>query len=156
MYFIFRHCIVDGREVTEQKITINENEFSDATKWTKCPVPHLLNIPLVVKRVGPSPNIQDNELAVFLMVDPATGFAPPKWQSKLGRLMFARTDKQPFTSSMFWSVYSYIFDLMDLYADGEIQNIRKNKLNPKAFERYREQDLRIQGQYKAQTAQLNN
>jgi hypothetical protein len=147
-------CLVDGDQVIEQQIAIKGNELTDRTIWHICRVPTMLGVPLVVKRLGPSTNIQDREIAVFMMVDPVTGFAPLPWQSgahqKLGRLLFAFADGRPLSFNMVWSVYSYIYDLMDLYSDGKEDYVQRNKLNPSAFNKYKKEEERMQANYQRQ------
>ena len=153
-------CLVDGDQVTENKISIKENELADRTIWHVCIVPGMLGVPLVVKRVGPSTQVFNREIAVFMMVDPVTGLAPSPWMSgghqKLGRLLFAFSDGKSLSSSLFWSVYSYIYDLMDYYSDGREDYVQNNKLNPREFNKYREAEKRMQADYQRQTQSLIN
>ncbi len=152
-------CLVDGDTVTEQMITIRDNELSDRSLWHVCKVPTMLGVPLLVKRDGPSFQNRDREIAVFMMVDPVTGMAPNQWQSgahqKLGRLLFVLDDGANLASSLVWSVYSYIYDLMDLYSDGREDYVQRNKLNPREFNKYKEAEERMQAQYQQQIRNLH-
>ena len=51
------------------------------------PVPGLIEIPLVLHRVGTQSTNRadlDNQIATYLNLDSETGFAPPAWQSYVG------------------------------------------------------------------------
>ena len=145
-----RVCLVDGAKVSEESVSLEQKDLADRTIWHKCVVPTMLGVPLVVKRVGPSKEKQNREIAVFMMVDPVTGLAPLQWMSsahqKLGVLMFARTDGLDLNSNFFWTVYSYIYELMDLYGDGREDYVQKHKLNPLAFNDFKAKEEEMQRQ----------
>jgi hypothetical protein len=69
---------------------------SSSGGWRKCPVPALLGIPLAMKQLAPTtaatrPTFE--QPAVFMLIDPRNGFAPPDVQlNGLGEVLLARTD----------------------------------------------------------------
>ena len=50
--------------------------------WEDCPVPSMLGIPLMAKPMRPYPSgrVPQQQFAVFMMVEPNSGLAPPNWQ----------------------------------------------------------------------------
>jgi len=114
-------------------------------------------VPLKVKRLKRHQSKKPNrEVAIFLMVEPVSGLAAPKWQMGCGIVAFAREDKSDFTVDLFWDVYSYIYHLMAFYGDYEFnyQEFKNEKLNQKAFHYYQKQEHQIQEDYKRQCAQF--
>jgi hypothetical protein len=69
---------------------------NSSSGWRKCPVPTLLGIPLAMKQLAPTtaatrPTFE--QPAVFMLIDPLSGFAPPDVQiNGLGEVLLARTD----------------------------------------------------------------
>ncbi len=133
-------CIVDGVKVTE---AIRKISDLDVGNWYACPVPALLGVPLMVKRLRPSDAIENHEPAVFMMVTIKTGLAPSEWMSnafqKLGQLEFKRKDNIDLTSQMWWDLYDYIFGvLMDAYGDYDMgclpESMKTKLINRKAFQ----------------------
>jgi hypothetical protein len=60
------------------------------------PVPALIEIPLVLHRVGTQSQTRaglDNQIATYLNIDSKSGFAPPAWRSYVGTVLVARKDK---------------------------------------------------------------
>ena len=104
--------IVNGDKVSEEPLAFSQILNGH---WEKCTVPAMLGVPIQVMRLRAYNIVPYREIAVFMMVDPVTGFAPPEWSSNLGVLAFIRTDHKEFKMDLFWSLYSYIFGpLMDL------------------------------------------
>ena len=144
-------CIVDGDKAIDSTISTIDNNLSDRKIWYKCKAPTLIGIPLVVKRLGPSPQERKREVSVFLMIETSDGLAPMPWQSnahqKLGRLMFARTDGVDFDCEMFWSLYSYIFHLMDYYGNGQDEYVANTMFTADEFYKYKSEEDKIQADY---------
>jgi hypothetical protein len=90
----------DGVDLTaEQLLELASSSSRSSSGWRSCPVPELLGIPLVMKQLAPTtaanrPTFE--QPAVFLLMDPVTGFAPPEVQMNgLGEVLLARTDGEP-------------------------------------------------------------
>ena len=84
-------CVVDGSQVKEE---LHNLEDVQEGEWYACPVPTLLGVPLMVRSMGPSVD-QNNQISVYMMIDPETGFAPPEWLALPDmhrKLMFKRGD----------------------------------------------------------------
>jgi hypothetical protein len=114
-------------------------------------------LPLKVKRLPRKQYQRPNrEVAIFMMVEPVTGLAAPKWQTGCGIVAFAREDKSNFTVDLFWDLYSYIYHLMDFYGEDDFnyQRFKKERLNEKAFKYYQKQEHQIQENYQRQLAQF--
>ena len=111
------YMVLDGPVACQERLPLVELNFS----WEKCPAPVLLGVPLMVKSIrrysGASPKFQP---AVFMMIDPETGFAPPEWQlgphCNRGMLGFAREDRTSLTCEDWVVLYDYIYGLMDVYS----------------------------------------
>lgn len=132
--------VVEGTFTRDEAMT--RSELNSLT-WEVCQVPTMLGVGLKVARLSPSHSYDcSREVGIFMMVEPETGLAPPRWQVRpftqptLGTLVFARTDNADFSSEVFWQLYDYIFGtLMDIYSDfgGEAA---KNKINLQSFARF--------------------
>ncbi|KAH6874065.1 hypothetical protein B0T10DRAFT_533095 [Thelonectria olida] len=62
------------------------------------PVPGLIEIPLILRRVGTQSTYRadlDNQIATYLNINSESGFAPPAWQSYVGTVLVARKDEKP-------------------------------------------------------------
>lgn len=97
--------------VTAEAVDLTAEQVQELTNsssgWRKCQVPALLGVPLAMKQLAPTtaatrPTFE--QPAVFLLMDPRSGFAPPDVQQNgLGEVLLARTDgertaqHQPYT-----------------------------------------------------------
>lgn len=83
-----------GFKASDAQLSTRDSQFTD--KWMQCPVPNLLGVPLVMKQLAPTTTATrpDNESpAVYLMIDPVSGFAPNWIQlNGLGEVLLARSD----------------------------------------------------------------
>eukprot|EP00741_Cyanophora_paradoxa_P018080 tig00021037_g17457.t1 len=84
------------------------------------PVLHLLGVPVRVAREAdhshlPRTGRLDNQMATFFMIEPVSGFAPPKWESNVGDAFVFRTDGKPFTVDHAWCLWDYFNSLLDVY-----------------------------------------
>lgn len=78
--------------------------------WVRCAVPALLGLPLAYRRMGFGQQLDNEQLAVLLCIDPITGLAPAEIQANgLGTVLVARTDGKDFTTDvneqLFWGAY---------------------------------------------------
>ncbi|KAI9098747.1 hypothetical protein DFS34DRAFT_87995 [Phlyctochytrium arcticum] len=116
---------------------------NDWNGWDVCPVPALLGFPLMakphVRNFGPG-GMPYQQIAVYMMVEPATGFAPPKWalgpHCNKGVVGFARRDHKPFTVEEFYELYDFITDLMDEYSENPAAAQRK--LTPEHYKKFQD------------------
>eukprot|EP00747_Dinoflagellata_sp_TGD_P070917 gnl/TRDRNA2_/TRDRNA2_156803_c0_seq1.p1 gnl/TRDRNA2_/TRDRNA2_156803_c0~~gnl/TRDRNA2_/TRDRNA2_156803_c0_seq1.p1 ORF type:complete len:299 (+),score=46.88 gnl/TRDRNA2_/TRDRNA2_156803_c0_seq1:57-953(+) len=80
----------------------------------------LIGVPLNIARVEPDRVLNDgadydNQWATFLMIDPASGFAPDDWQAYVGPVVVWRPDGKNFTADDMCLVHEFISDLLDCY-----------------------------------------
>lgn len=86
--------------------------------WQRCPVPTMLGQPLAVKQLGCKQQHSNEQLAVFLCVDPDTGLAPAKVQTcGMGPTLVARSDGKDFTIGEMMALHSYIEHLKSIWPD---------------------------------------
>lgn len=138
--------IVLGMEAVSNSVSADE---LDKGNWEKCVVPAMLGEPLMVRVLGYPKKKPSNELAIFLMVEPVSGLAAPKWQMQVGRVEFARCDKTDLDVQTFWDLYSYIYHLMDYYGNSgfNYSSFKSRHLIPKSYHKYRDQEHEIQRRY---------
>ena len=102
------------------------------------PVAALLGLPLVVARTC-SYDSGDNQPITYLMIDAVTGFAPARWQSKVGACTVLRSDGGHYTKGDHSHVHDYFDMLLDMWPEGTPTEY----LNPRTFQEFvrdREQD----------------
>ena len=100
------------------------------------PVPALIEIPLVLHRVGTRSTNRadlDNQIATYLNIDADTGFAPPAWQSHVGTVVVARKDKKPLLPTHLEGVWMYCDRILDLFGEGDIP---RRLYNRQAFQKW--------------------
>lgn len=101
------------------------------------PVPGLIEVPLVLYRVGTqSANQADlnNQIATYLNIDAESGFAPPEWQSHVGTVIVARKDRKPLLPQHLEGVWMYCDHILDLSGEGE--GAPRRLYNRQAFEKW--------------------
>ena len=90
------------------------------------PVPALLGIPLHVTRVRPRPPELvdradfDNQWATWMMIEPVSGFAPPRWQAHVGPVVVWRPDGVAVSSHDMCLLNDFLSALLDRYSDGDV------------------------------------
>lgn len=79
--------------------TLTAEQVASMPRWRKCPVAHLLGIPLALKQLGPGRREPSNQcLATFMLVSPTTGMAPTDVQVQaVGPVLLACTDGHDLT-----------------------------------------------------------
>lgn len=101
------------------------------------PIPRLIEVPLVFYRVGTrSANRADldNQIATYINIDAASGFAPPEWQSFVGTVIVARKDKKPLLPHHLEGVWMYCDYILDIFGEGE--GAPTQLYNRRAFEEW--------------------
>ncbi|KJZ70619.1 hypothetical protein HIM_10007 [Hirsutella minnesotensis 3608] len=86
------------------------------------PIPALIEVPLVLHRVGTESVNQvdlDNQIATYLNIDANSGYAPPEWQSHVGTVVVARKDRRPLLPQHLEGVWMFCDHVLDLFGDGE-------------------------------------
>ena len=86
------------------------------------PVPALIEVPLVLYRVGTASAYRadlDNQIATYLNIDADSGFAPPAWQSHVGTVIAARKDKKPLLTHHLEGLWMYCDRILDYFGEGE-------------------------------------
>ena len=92
-------------------------------KTTPVPISQKIGFPLFVQRPekksvrGP---LADNPHATWLMIDPATGFAPAEWQGGVGNVIVARADGKPLETKTLGAITDYISNILDAFGDGVV------------------------------------
>ena len=103
----------------------------DHSMFTECnpsgnsPVMNLVGVPLVVKKTKPYTDLSswgatDNQKATYLMIEAASGFAPPQWQSNVGPVLVYRPGGLNLGYHDMWAIHSFLSKLLDRYGDGEM------------------------------------
>ncbi|KAJ5703648.1 hypothetical protein N7493_011573 [Penicillium malachiteum] len=86
------------------------------------PVLFLLEFPLAIYRVPTRDNgthgCLDNRAITCLNMAPATGIAPPNWQSGIGTVILARKDKKDITPEHYEGIWMYCDYIRDYFGDG--------------------------------------
>mmetsp|Transcript_15640 Transcript_15640/g.46362 ORF Transcript_15640/g.46362 Transcript_15640/m.46362 type:complete len:406 (-) Transcript_15640:84-1301(-) len=94
-------------------------------------VPGLLGLPLLIlqkrSRRASRCEVTDNEAVTAMCVHPATGFAPPRWQARVGPCTVARADGQPFTVDDAVVLDAYLSYLIERWPD---EPPTKHQLSP--------------------------
>lgn len=101
------------------------------------PVPALIEVPLVLHRVGTLSANQadlDNQIATYLKIDADSGFAPPAWQSHVGTIVVARKDRKPLLPQHLEGVWMYCDHILNLFGEGE--GAPRRLYNRQAFEKW--------------------
>ena len=84
----------------------------------------------------------NRNVAIYLLVDPDTGLANKNWidffKKGNGILGFGYSTYSAFRKMDFWNLYSFIYDLMDLYAEQQSHFIKEHKLTAKQFELHKQ------------------
>ncbi|KAF9523473.1 hypothetical protein CPB83DRAFT_862750 [Crepidotus variabilis] len=84
--------------------------------------PILIYCPLIHSKVTDRP-MGDNELAVYLRIEPSDGFAPPKWQvHNPGDCFVVRRDKKPLSKDLVQTMFAYHSDLLDWYFEEQMES----------------------------------
>lgn len=100
------------------------------------PVPSLLEIPLVIHRVGTHSEDEadlDCQIATYLNIHPVSGFAPEQWLSRVGTCVVARKDGKPLKVEQLDMVWTFIDEVLDKYG-GEGPERARQEWNKKAFQ----------------------
>ena len=133
-YKFIHICLVDGSNVQEE---IYQNYDINFNNWQNVELPSILDEPLKVKIFNKPKSDHNRNVAIYLLVNPNSGLAEKKWidffKNSIGILGFAYSSYKAFRKTDFWILYSYIYDLMDLYADNKIQYIKENRLTKCSF-----------------------
>ncbi|KAJ5924118.1 hypothetical protein N7466_008305 [Penicillium verhagenii] len=86
------------------------------------PVPALLDLPVVIHRVGSRSNGQhnylDNQPITYINIEADSGFAPPKWQSGIGTVIIARKDKKDLSPEHYEAIWMYCDYILDWFGEG--------------------------------------
>ncbi|KAL0071139.1 hypothetical protein AAF712_001698 [Marasmius tenuissimus] len=95
--------------------------------WTKgsvSPVSQIVGVPLLIYREleeleleSPNDPNRDNQAATFLMIDPQTGFASPRWQKNVGPVTVARGDHKPLSKIALEMIWMYCDRILDVFGD---------------------------------------
>lgn len=99
--------------------------FSEASSAGTAPVMDLFGVPLVIQQIPPVVPLRervdyDNQWATFFMIDPVTGFAPPKWQSFIGPVLVYRPEGMHLSMDDICVLNDVIYRLLDKYGDGDV------------------------------------
>uniref|UniRef100_A0A383WMD6 Uncharacterized protein n=1 Tax=Tetradesmus obliquus TaxID=3088 RepID=A0A383WMD6_TETOB len=135
--------------VTAEAVDLTAEQVQELTNsssgWRKCQVPALLGVPLAMKQLAPTtaatrPTFE--QPAVFLLMDPRSGFAPPDVQQNgLGEVLLARTDGKDYTVTELWQLHEYNCHLMNRWGDWledgmdspDVQEELQEALSPQGF-----------------------
>ncbi|KAH7132572.1 hypothetical protein B0J11DRAFT_230859 [Dendryphion nanum] len=130
------HCRKDGGGWIGTKIPNNHVIFNSYVM----PVPGLLEIPLVIHRVGTQSLDQadlDCQIATYLNIHPVTGLAPTQWLSNIGTCVIGRKDRKPLSPQHLELVYMFIDGLLDDFGDVGPEKARE-AMTRERFEKFAE------------------
>ncbi len=119
-------------------------------KSTAVPISQKIGFPLLVQRQqeksvrGP---LGDNPHATWLMIDPATGFAPAEWQSGLGNVVIARADGKALETATLGAITDYISDIMEAFENGV--GAAQRYYNRERLDKYIADHLKMQQEFKS-------
>lgn len=88
------------------------------------PVLKKVGVPLLVyKHPRPADQVYeqaqlDNQKTTYLMIEPASGFAPERWQKNIGTVTVIRADHKPLTKEEIEVLWMYCDHLLELFGDG--------------------------------------
>ncbi|KLO09176.1 hypothetical protein SCHPADRAFT_879660 [Schizopora paradoxa] len=76
----------------------------------------------------------DNQSVTYLMIDPETTVAPPRWQQGIGRVTVVRQDKKPLSSLNMEKLWAYCYRILDGfdYRGGP----PRHRYSPDAYEKW--------------------
>jgi hypothetical protein len=76
---------------------------------------------------------------MWIMIDPASGNAPPRWQSTIGPVLLAKMDGTHLRADDVAMLTDYIGDLLDCYGEGGLDGASvRERLRPAALREYME------------------
>lgn len=124
--------------------------------FDSAPVPVSLRFgfPLVVARTGTAASRaygMDNPHATWLMIDPATGLAPPEWQAGVGDVFVARKDGEPLSVAMLAAVTDYVSDILDAFGNENSRRVAELYSREK-FDRFLRNHVDMQQDYQTMQA----
>lgn len=128
----------------------------DQQPGSEAPLPAVLGIPLIFRRFPSAqfgttrPDGLDNQIATYLNIELASGFAPAAWQSGVGTVLVARLDKKPLLEQHLEGLWMYCDRVLDIFGDG--CGAPRHLYNRPAFEkwwaRYAEEARGYRGDWK--------
>lgn len=104
------------------------------------PVAHMFGVPLMISRVAPvralvSQADHDNQHTTWFMIEPKSGFAPPRWQTYVGPTVLFLADGRDLTPDDVSFLNSVFSSVLDDYGDGDV--VPERDFTPAAFARWR-------------------
>lgn len=128
----------------------------DQQPGSEAPLPAALGIPLIFRRLPSAqfgtarPDGLDNQIATYLNIELASGFAPAAWQSGVGTVLVARRDRKPLLEQHLEGLWMYCDRVLDIFGDGG--GAPRHLYNRPAFEkwwaRYAEEARGYRGDWK--------
>ncbi|KAI0702302.1 hypothetical protein BC835DRAFT_1411127 [Cytidiella melzeri] len=118
--------------------------------WTTgaiSPLSQIVGLPLLIHRELEEVPVnvrndadKDNQAVTYLMIDPETGYAPPRWQKNIGPVTIVRADHKPLTPVAFEMIWMFCDRVLDRFGDGPefaMRLYKKEEFN-KFCEQYKE------------------
>ena len=140
------HSVADGGVRYSEFLVPREDPIF---KTTLVPVSQKIGFPLLVQRPekksvrGPP---GDNPHATWLMINPATGFAPADWQSGVGNVIVARADGKALETATLGAITDYVSDIMEAFGDGV--EVAQGYYNRGRLDKYIADHLKMQLDFK--------
>ncbi|KAL2063120.1 hypothetical protein VTL71DRAFT_6192 [Oculimacula yallundae] len=69
----------------------------------------------------------DNEHAIWMNIDPYTGFAPDNWQGDIGTVVVAAADGKDLSVPVLAAITDYVNEILDAFGEGEVPTTRYSK-----------------------------
>ncbi len=109
------------------------------------PISQKIGFPLLVRRsedASAGRRLGDNPHATWLMINPATGFAPAEWQRGVGNVIVARADGEALEVKTLGALTDYISDILDAFGDGA--GVAQKYYNRDRLDRFIEDHIKMQ------------
>lgn len=109
----------------------------------RVPISDIFEVPLIVKRHLKEHPFDidrdhglDNQPITYLMINPATGFAPPEWQENVGPVTVARADRKPLSRAQLDIIYEFVSRIVNLFGSSSSGRVPRSKMDRAAFKRF--------------------
>jgi hypothetical protein len=111
---------------TVEHLAVDDPRFDEAQP---SPVMARIGIPLCVLPLGAGTN---NQWATWFMINPVSGFAPPKYQN-LGPCLILRRDRVPISTDQVALLGDYFGGLLDQFGGDDDGSIHRRLMTKAAF-----------------------
>lgn len=117
----------------------NAHPIFEQPPGSEAPLPAALGIPLIFHRL-PSSHFDtqisslNNQMMTYINIELESGLAPLAWDSQVGTVLVARSDKKPLLEQHIEAVWMYCDRILDLFGYGD--GAPRHLYNRPAFEKW--------------------